>query len=283
MLIGFFDDTDLVVDDEDNLPDIFVLGGYFIRQDLLALFQARISEVKRKYGLLPHAPIKWNLKDDSIRKFYRPEFWLNPDEPDRLIKIAFDIRHDLLALLAEFNAIVIVSARYDIAREEVLQSQYSLWAFENLIQRVGLMAQALETQNAEASSTMLVIDWPPTGVGKSLFDIYMGGYNFGRGLTTGQDYYSGHLRQYRFYESITHGSTLHSGPLQIADLTVGCAKDFLAWAIKGTSSTKIKGLFDMIMPCFYRAPDTGKINGFGFKVAKNDVDIDAKIAEYIAL
>ena len=263
-----------------SAPDIFGLGGYFIQLDRLDEFQKRIQEVKQNYRLFPHAPIKWYLKDAGLVQFYNPCRWLNPEDPVRLLQESFGIRRDLLALLGEFDAIIFISGRYDAHWREASHAEYYGWAFENLFQRVGLYCQRLQTQNCDQSSVMIVADWPQGGVDKSLFEIYMGGYHFGRGFATKQGYYSGPIHQYRFLESLTHGSTLHSGPLQIADLVVGCCSSFLTWAYQGKEPHKIRGLFDLLIGRF-DADIKGSVNDYGFKVAKdNRIDIDAKILEY---
>lgn len=280
MLIGFLDDTEIVVDPDDPQPDIFVFGGYFIRQELLHAFQQRICETKFSHGFIWHAPVKWNLRDTSLREFYKTERLLNPENPDELLTKSFAIRRDLLSLLKEFDAQIFISARYDISRKEANRSQYYQWAFENLLQRVGLMAKLKNTKECQSSSVSLVVDWPQSGIDKRLFDVYMGGYYFGRGFDSHQNYFSGDLRQYQFADSIYHASTLHSGPLQIADLVVGCCRDFLSWAYKGTNLHKIAGLFDLLMHNFY-VDENGRLDGCGFKIAKGTpLDIEAKINAY---
>lgn len=281
MLIGFLDDTEIKVDPEDTAPDIFAFGGYFIRLDQLEDFQRRIRGIKSRHELLPHAPVKWNMRDSSLIQFYNRERWLNENEPKHLLEISDAIRRDLLSLLCEFDARILISARYDSHWREATHGEYFSWAFENLLQRVGLMCQRLETAQNGNASAMIVVDWPQGGVDKSLFDIYMGGYYYGHGFATRQKYFSGNLSQYRFLDSLTHGSTLHSGPLQIADLVVGCCRDFLTWAYKGTKPNKIRGMFDLLIDQFDRN-ERGEVNDCGFKVAKdNRIDIQKKINEYL--
>ena len=283
MLVGFLDDTEIVVDPEDTAPDVFVFGGYFIRQDQLHDLQRRVIEVKAAYDLPGHAPVKWNLRDTSLINFYVPKNLLDPNMAAHLLKISFEVRHDLLALLHEFDARILISGRYDVSWREPTHSEYYQWAFENLLQRVGLMASSMGTIKCDTSSTMLIVDWPQRGVDKSLFDIYMGGFHYGNGISSKQNYYSGPLSQFRFIDSIAHGSTLHSGPLQVSDLIVGCCRDFLSWAFKGTRVQKIEGLFELLVDQFYR-DDSGRLGGCGFKVAKaNQLDVEAKIAEYLHL
>jgi hypothetical protein len=281
VLIGFLDDTEIVVDPEDSSPDVFVFGGYFIRQDQLHAFQERIAQVKRHHGLPSHAPVKWNLRDTGLRDFYGPENWLDLGQVDQLMRRSTEIRRNLLGLLGEFEATILISGRYDISRREATNNDYYQWAFENLLQRVGLMFLSRHTQECDASSTMLVVDWPQRGIDKSLFDIYLGGYYYGRGISTRQGYYSGPLNGFRLMDSLMHGSTLHSGPLQVADLVVGCCRDFLYWAWRRERLQRIQGIFDLLIPRFHR-DENGRLNNCGFKVAKaNNLNVEGKIDEYL--
>lgn len=280
-LIGFLDDTEIVVDTADAKPDIFAFGGYFIRGDKLDELQRRIQQVKEAYGLPGYAPVKWNLRDKTLQNFYQEVNRLEPTLVDDLLRVSDSIRQDLLALLAELDAKVLISARYDVANRQATSNDYYTWAFENLLQRIGLMVKDMHKAGNQANRTTLVVDWPQGGIGKQLFDIHYGGYHFGKGLVTKQDYFSGPLKELRFAESLTHGSTLHLGPLQLADLVTGCCRDFLSWAHKGTNLQRIRGSFDVLISQFYRNR-AGRLNNCGFKVARADsLDIEMKIAEYL--
>lgn len=283
MLIGFCDDTEIYTSRKVQKPDIFVYGGYFILHERLDEFQKRISQVKQTYGLNGYAPVKWNLKDASLSRFYRNEKVLRPDEYQSLLAASDKLRLDLLHLLVEFDARIIVSARYDTALKQTSQAELFTWAFENFLQRVGLMTRSMNTGAHTSSSVILMADWPRQGVDKALMDTYVGGYQYGMGLSTFQGYHSGALHRQRFADSLYHGSTLHSGPLQLADLVVGVSREFLSWALNGDKPKKAKEYFLPIVPQFYFDPRSLKVNGNGFKLAKNPLDIDAKIAELKAL
>lgn len=287
MLIGFFDDTDLLIDGNDVHPDIFVYGGYFIEQTRLSEFQARIVEAKERHGLSWHAPVKWNMRDATLHKFYDNDHLLNENVYKTAFSKSNELRRDLLSLLVEFDAVVMVSARYDISYKEEDIPTYFGWAFENLLQRMGLMVQS-RYPNKDYPGIQVVADWPSTSLEKRMFDVYLGGYHFGHGVPKGQDYLSGPLKKLGFADSLFHTSTLHSGPLQIADMVVGCARDFLAWAIKESKPQRIKGLFDLIVPLFYHA-ENGNISDYGFKLAKGYFfnnkffHLESKIAEFVEL
>ncbi len=283
MLIGFLDDTELVLDPEDSSPDVFAIGGYFIRLEQLNDFQNRIQQVKDGYGFPPQTPVKWNLKDTGIKRFCTGDRWLSEDVTGRLLQYSFNIRRDLLSLIGEFDARIFISARYDHHWRETTHAEFYGWAFENLLQRVGLMFQRQDLRARENSSTILVMDWPQNEVGKDFFDLYQGGYHFGYGLATHQNYFSGRLSDFHLLDSLTHASTYHSGPLQIADLVVGCCRDFLNWAYRGRGEQKIRGMFDLLIGHF-DTDSQGRVNDCGFKIAKDlRVNIDQKIQEYIEL
>jgi hypothetical protein len=283
MLIGFSDDTELYSIGKHQTPDIFVYGGYFIPHENLDSFQKKIAEVKFSNSLLWHAPVKWNLRDRSLVKFYKQTNFLSENSYDHLLANADKIRLELLLLLVEFDAKIIVSARYDQNIKKLPQSELFGWAFENFNQRAGLMAQAMNTSSHTSSNVILVSDWPRQGVDKTLMDTYIGGYHYGTGINTGQSYFSGALKELRFSDSLFHGSTLHSGPLQIADLVVGVSREFLNWALKGYKAKIAQQFFLPIVSQFYCNPQNNEINGYGFKLAKNRIHLDHKIKELKAL
>ncbi len=283
MLIGFLDDARTVVNGGDTEADIFTFGGFFIRQDWLGDFQRRIAEVKQTYDLPGCAPVKWNMRNTGLQKFYRSENFLSPALADNLLDISGPLRRDLLWLLYHFDAKVLVCGRYDVAGSLAAHSDIYAWAFENLLLQAGQMARGIYEQRGEVAGATLVIDRPQGGVDKRLLKLYYDGYHLGAGLESGQKYHYGPLKWYDFAESFLYGSTLHSGPLQLANLVAGCCRDFLAWAITGTNIHKIQILFDILVPLFYLDPQ-GRLNNSGFKVARaNNLDIEAKVDEYLNL
>lgn len=278
MFFGFFDDVELHVDQEDPDPDIFAFGGYLLRLENLTQFESRIHEIKEKNGVAPWAPIKWNLKDVSLRNFFCEKNHLEQVDYDHLIEKNCVLRKELLTLLSEFSAVVFISGRYDKNEIQVTRQQYYEWAFENLLQRIGLAVKKHNNESKDCPEVEIVVDWPQENK-KWIFDIYHRGYFFGRGMNW-QEYYAGKLGELNFFESPTHGSTLHSGALQLADLCVGCCRDFLIWAYKGKGLQKIQGNFDILIDLF-DVDKNGQINGYGYKVARDGrINIDEKISEY---
>jgi len=273
MLVGFVDDTEIQITDDSNQPDIYVFGGFFVEQARLHDLLERIANVKAEHGLRSWHPVKWNLKD--LKRHYKKQGEL--ETYDRLMKVSDQIRRAMLKLVSEFEMVAMACGLYRLSDTTKNVDCYR-WAFENLLQRVGLMARDRGTREWADASVMIVADWPQKGVGKNLFDIYAAGYHHGRAVDSGQDYYSGCLRNLRFADSLFHSSTLHCAPLQLADIVAGSIKDFLAWCYKGTNRGRVKLFFPLIAGNLHRSAD-GQITGYGLKVSGLEIDLDAKIRE----
>ena len=273
MFIGFVDDTELSI--ARSQSDVFVFGGYFLLVNRLGSFLDCITRVKGRYGLEPDDPVKWNLKDTRLKEAYetrgKKNLW------NQLIEVSEDIRAELANLLKKHDAIVMACALERLSEYTDRRDCYR-WALENLLQRVGLMLK--QEDNYSCPSVIIIMDWPQKGQEKGLFDIYTAGYYHGQAIDSGQEYFSGPLVCLRAFDSLVFSSTLHSAPLQVADIVVGIIRDFLVWCYKGTNEQRVKKFF----PCIgdlLRRDDNGKIGGFGLKVSPNPTtfDIDEKIQE----
>jgi hypothetical protein len=273
VLIGFVDDTEFPVGR--SQPDVFVFGGYFLALNSLGSLLDRIARVKGEYGLEPDDPVKWNLKDSSLKKAYevrnKGELW------NQLIKVSDDIRAELVGLLEEHEAIVMACALERLSEYTDQQDCYR-WALENLLQRVGLVLK--QEGSLSCPSVIVIMDWPQRKQDKGLFDIYAAGYHYGQAIDSAQDYFSGPLVHLGAFDSLLFGSTLHSVPLQVADITVGIIKDFLIWCYKGANEQKVRRFFPLIGGLFHQ-DDNGIIGGFGLKVSPSPeaFDIDERIRE----
>ena len=280
MVMGFFDDTEVSVDSEDSNPDIYIFGGYLIPSNQIYALLTEIQKIKASFGLPVWMPIKWNIKDSGISSFIKDYYHLLDERHlDIALTYSDEIRSELLKVLSQFNIKVFISGRYDRHHKEATSKDYSHWAFENLLQRVGIFAQNNKYDLEIEKPVQLIIDWPKPD-DKTLFNHYFCGYHFGNGREYKSSYLSGPLKIYGFVESISVSSTIHNSYLQIADLVVGCSKDFLSWCYTGKQFQRISGKFDALIDLFYR--DTNRrINKCGFVLAKDEIDIDAKIAEYL--
>jgi|Deesub1362A_J573_1020465.scaffolds.fasta_scaffold11571_2 hypothetical protein len=273
MVIGFLDDTEIQITDNTKQPDIYVSGGFFIDQDRLCQLMEGIAELKISKGLKPWYPIKWNLKDLKAHYEKRGE----REVYDLLLQESDDIRLAALKLLSRFRPTVMACGLYRLSAE-TRNVDCHRWAFENLLQRIGLMLQNKGPIQRGGLPAQIVLDWPQGGVRKELFDIYAAGYHHGRAVDSKQNYYSGPLKELGLADGLLCSSTIHSAPLQLADLVVGCVKDFLAWCYKDTNRGRVTAFFPVIAESLHRSRE-GIINGYGLKVSGVDIDLDAKIEE----
>lgn len=229
MLIGFVDDTEFSI--ARSQPDVFVFGGYFLLVNRLGSFLDCITRVKGRYGLEPDDPVKWNLKDTRLKEAYetrgKKNLW------NQLIEVSEDIRAELANLLKKHDAIVMACALERLS-EYTDQRDCYRWALENLLQRVGLMLK--QEDNYSCPSVIIIMDWPQKGQEKGLFDIYTAGYYHGQAIDSGQEYFSGPLVCLKAFDSLVFSSTLHSAPLQVADIVVGIIRDFWSGVTKGQTS-----------------------------------------------
>ncbi|MCR4433938.1 MAG: DUF3800 domain-containing protein [Caldiserica bacterium] len=276
MFIGFFDDTEVLASGKIE-PDVYVFGGYFILQSQLEKFQRRIFQIKEEYGLKGHFPIKWNWKASELKCFYEEQRLL--ENYNKLFKIGNQIRRPLLQLLKEFHAIVMACGLYRQAQTTKHVDCYR-WAFENLLQRIGMMAKSHNIGSSSENNFIIVVDWPQGGVNKRLFDIYMSGYHEGKAMDSNQAYFSGPLSTYHFVDSLFHSSTIHCSSLQVADLVAGVLKDFIRWCIKDDHAQRVREYFSILSSCFYSS-DKGVINGYGLKISGINIDLDGKILELL--
>lgn len=276
MLFGFVDDTEFPA--SGNKPDVFVFGGYFLAADRLGDFLVAISKRKSRHGLSPEDPVKWNLKDTSLERVYQERG--REDLLKQAIQASDEIRADLARLAREFDVIVMACA-LERLYEHVDRRDCYRWALENFLQRMGLMLKGrAEAEEVAPPSLVLVMDWPQRKSDKGLFDIYAAGYHHGKAEDSGQLYFSGPLRELSTFDSLVFGSTLHSTPLQLADIIVGIIRDFLRWCYKGTNEQRVRKFFPLIGDLFHKG-DNGRIGGSGLHVSPRpvDFDIDQKIQE----
>lgn len=65
----FADDTYLKKDKEASKPNIYIFGGVMISKENEILLRKKIRAIKAKYTH-PNLPIKWNIKDNSVKEIY---------------------------------------------------------------------------------------------------------------------------------------------------------------------------------------------------------------------
>lgn len=250
--------------------DIYALACYLVDTDKAQTLLASVGSVKAKYGLELSDPVKFNLKDTRLEKLYK--------ERDRLPRLqrarpqGESLRAELLATLSGAGAVVLVCATWPFSGTPKKGNLFQ-WAFENLMQRVGL--QLRDGLGGGSPSLQVIVDRPDK---EELYASYHEG--FYKGLTSGgQQYYSGSLRNLKALDTLSFSDTLHSNFLQLADLVAGASRTFLRWCRDGKESGRAKTLFGPIVDSLAKG-DQGQIHGAGFKISPEpEFRIDDRIAE----
>ena len=137
----------------------------------------RIVEIKAEHGLSAWHPVKWNIRD--LRKAY--EATGDGMLYERLMRESDAIRSEMLSLISEFDTIAMACGLQRFSGTPSNADCYS-WAFENLMQRVGLLARERRGMGDGYPTMMIIADWPQKGVDKTLFDVYAAGYHHGKAL-----------------------------------------------------------------------------------------------------
>lgn len=225
--------------------EFYFIGGYSIDFDKEKDIEAEVISIKDKYNLKPRHPIKWNLKDDKVIKYY-----IDNDEKkiyDSLFKNSDEIRGELLDLLSreEFNITLFLSAIVCLKREDKPMKSYQR-CFTNLLQRLALNAEF--TDNCHC----VFLDFFKEDA-TAMAECYSSGYHFGKD-TEGNEYTAGSLLEKGFCQPLYFGKTIYNQFLQLADLVTGCAEDFLEYCIKNKDFQRVVKFFPKIMDKFCKDP-----------------------------
>lgn len=250
--------------------DVYALACYLVDTEKTEPLLASVGSVKAKYGLDMSDPVKFNLKDTRLEKLYK--------ERDRLpvlqqaISQGECLRADLLGTLSGAGAVVLVCATWPFSGTPKKGNLFQ-WAFENLMQRVGL--QLRDRLGGGSPSLQVIVDRPDK---EELYASYHEG--FYRGVTSGgQQYYSGSLRNLKALDTLSFSDTLHSNFLQLADLIAGASRAFLRWCHDGKEAGRARILFGPIADSLAK-DNQGRIHGAGFKISPEpEFRIDDRIAE----
>lgn len=244
-----------------NIVDkIFVLGGYSIPHENIKKIKEICNNIKIKYNIPPSLPLKWNFRDNSIKKLYIN--MVGENKYSEIIKSADEIRQAILSKIAnpELDMQIIVSGSF----KDIVPKKGKIFyteCFTNFLQRVGLDLKFEFTDDAQ-----VVIDTQPDDRLVEICNIFTNGYEEGKD-DYGNPYHSGPLKLYNVFPTLLFGSDLHSDELQIADMIVGLVKDFLNWVKYDKEESKVKKFFPIIKDIF-RKDRNGKIIGYGIIIDK---------------
>lgn len=225
--------------------ELYFIGGFSIDFDKEKDFEAETISIKENYNLKPRHPIKWNLKDEKIIKYYNEN-----DETqiyDSLFSNSDEIRGELLNLLdrEEFNITLFLSAIVRLKSKDKPKKSYQR-CFTNLLQRIAMNVGL--TDNCHC----VLLDFFKEDA-TAMAKCYSSGFHLGKD-TEGNDYTAGSLSEKGFSQSLYFGKTIYNQFLQLADLITGCAHDFLEYCIKNKEFQTVVKFFPKIMDKFCQDP-----------------------------
>jgi len=229
--------------------NLYFICGYSIDNKNLREFNENISSIKKRFGLEPDEPIKWNLKDDKIEQFYKKR---GKDlKRKSLLSKADDIRTELLNLFCDerYNTALYLSAIVEIGKGK--KKQFNQRCFTNVLQRILMHCDDTEFFH------FVFLDFYKEDA-TDMADSYSMGYHYGKDTENNQ-YSGGSLSEKGFCEAVYFGKTIYNQLLQMADLVAGCSRDYLEFCL--TDGVKVFNdvlrFFAIIMDKFYPLKNTG--------------------------
>ncbi len=228
--------------------DVYIISGYSIGLEKEKELEHKIKVVKEKHNLSIRHPIKWNLKDTGIEKYYkeRNENKLYED----MLKKSDDIRDELLKIIADQQLGIFLYASLIVRmkkKEKPLKSFQR--CFTNLLQRISMHVEKTDDHHE------IFLDCFKEEETSALAMSFSCGFYEGKD-TEGNIYTAGALKDRGFYQTIFFSKTLYNQHLQLADLVTGCFTDFAEYCFKEKDPRKVFRFFPTIMNRFYTAKGT---------------------------
>ena len=249
----YFDDGHLNFEetyrDRTKKRNLYFISGYSIYYKDLRKFNEKISLIKKRFGLEPEDPIKWNLRDDRIKQFYNKRGKISKYK--HLLSKADDIRTELLNLFCDvrYNTALYLSAIVEKKKGE--KKVFDQRCFTNLLQRISMHCDPTEFFH------FVFLDFYKEDT-TDMAESYSLGYHHGRD-TENNKYRAGSLSKKGFCEAVYFGKTIYNQLLQMADLVAGCSRDYLEFCL--TDGVKVfkdvLRFFPIIMDKFYTFKNTG--------------------------
>jgi hypothetical protein len=256
-------------------PDVLVIGGYAIPRDKVQVLLKKVQEIKLKYGLDPHCPVKWNVRDlDRALVAHGLS-----NQKEILLAQSNALRTDLLDALTENGGTILVSAiqAYSNKKQVLGKTKEDLvsYSFGNLLMRAGLFCK----EKAGGRRVDTLLDWPEGNRRTPFAAEYHTGWRHGRSGSevTGVKYQCGPLADLTFAPGPVFGGTDFEPRLQLADLVVGAAREFINFAL-GKAKEDAFGVqcFKSLVPHLYQTPE-GQILGKGVTVSPTREELSTAV------
>jgi len=254
-------------------PEIFCYGGYLISKENLKPLEECYYQIKDDYQIPHHLPLKWNLKDNSLVKFYK-EY----NSVKLLEKIMYcekrDIRKDILKCLSDYQIKILFSGFREL-RTKAKKEELLKWSFTNILQR-------LSFDKKEDLHLNIILDREKEEY-KIFCNTYLYSYYFGVGSYDQQEFLSKMIC--KNIPFITYSVTIFNPFLQIADIIIGACGSFLKYALKDREKQNAYKYFKIILPLI-RGFESTNIDqlfqrGLMIKPLEDEVLVKDKIIEII--
>jgi hypothetical protein len=259
----FADDTYLKKDRETVKPNIYLFGGVMISNENEIILRDKIQTIKAKYTH-PNLPIKWNIKDTSVKEIY--DRFGRQQEYEKLKNDSNIWRKEIFqeSLSVDYKIFISCIENYQIFKtdQKLIKTNLSSYLFANALMRVGYHALKKKIDQVQ-----VILDWPPDSNPKPYYDEYYYAYN--SGVTCDKiSYYSGKLKDIGFDESVYFTKCTHSTLLQFTDLIIGAFRDFIETHIQKRDYSLGKELTELVLPKFDGFPSN--IKGRGVNVSSQN-------------
>jgi hypothetical protein len=257
--------------------DVFVIGGYAIPREKVSPLLKKVQNVKGRRGLNTHSPVKWNMRDLD-RALIAHDLL---GQKDIIINQSNVLRTELLAELTAAGATIFVSAirAYSNKKQVLGQTKEDLvgYSFGNLLMRAGLFCAGA----AGGRRVDVLLDWPDRNERTPFTAEYYTGWRYGRSGSGDKavSYQCGPLASIAFIPAPAFAGTEFEPRLQLADLVVGAAREFINFSLgKAEKSSFGVQRFKSLIPHLYQEAGQ-QILGRGVTVSPANSDFSTAVLD----
>ena len=216
-------------------------------------------------------PLKWNMRDDSIRKVY--EKFDRRAEYEAMIKDSYAMRKALATAIAESDLRIVVSCieAYSEDRGVVIEKKPELlrFLFENVLLQLAFDASGSPDRWA------CVLDWPTGNEAQPFDQAYYHLFHEGK-TASGVKSMKGALEPLGFIHSPFYARCNHSPLLQLADIIVGATREHIEAVIQERTECLGSEVVAIIRKKF-RCSYTGRIPGYGVVVSGGNLQLKSHV------
>lgn len=280
-LIAFFDLTDLFAQSH-RVPDVLVVGGFVLDAARRRALSADVAAIKERRLGYAHLPVKWNLRDPSVKRAARDA----GVDHRAILQAADPVREELLAFLPRHDALSFVSvlrahrSRHPTATLKRTRRPRLGYGFSNLLMHLGQCVK----HDRSAAAIQIVLDWPEKSDPSPFVSEYASAWRDGASAESSTNpaapsYHSGPLSSLGFYSGPHFGKTELDNELQLADLVVGCTKDFVDRAMNpaGRGGFGAACFEAAVYPTLHRSR-SGDVLRYGLSVSPTGCDVATAVA-----